>query len=169
MCPVAPQHLMFGLHFVNPVLSLWIVTLVHACSTYRSRRSSTWAVPLQQSRLGPRWRCIRFSSPGSSARCGRCCLILGSAWTQNGVHSEVVRFQRRKRVSWHVFQKLQAWCLNYRERLSSSRWDVEDLVLTHVAFSSLPLDIQGAGGGVSDLEVPNATQRLCGTAKAQYH
>lgn len=54
----------------------------------------------------------------------------------------------------------------YRESLSSGRWDVEDLVLTHVAFSGLPLDIQGTGGGVGDPEVPDATQRSCRTAKS---
>lgn len=54
---------------------------------------------------------------------------------------------------------------NYRESLSSGRWHVEDLVLTHVAFSRLPLDIQGTGGGVGDPEVPDATQRFCRTAR----
>lgn len=109
MCRVTPQHSIFALHFGNPLSSLWIVTLVSACSTYKSCRSLTWAVPLQQSRLGPRWRCIQCWSPGSSARCGRCCLILGSAGTRNGVHSKVVRLQRGKRVFWHVF--FEAWGL----------------------------------------------------------
>lgn len=42
---------------------------------------------------------------------------------------------------------------------SSSRYIV-DLVLADVALGSLPLDVQGAGGGVSDLEVPHSSQRL---------
>ncbi|TNN83037.1 hypothetical protein EYF80_006644 [Liparis tanakae] len=52
----------------------------------------------------------------------------------------------------------------YHLFVSSIYRDVEDLVMTHVAFSRLPLDIQGVGSGVGDTQVPNTTQRLWANA-----
>lgn len=43
---------------------------------------------------------------------------------------------------------------------SSSGGHIVDLVLAHIALGGLPLDVQGAGGRVSDLEAPHSTQRL---------
>lgn len=44
-------------------------------------------------------------------------------------------------------------------RPSGSR-HIEDVVVSDVALSSLPVDPQGAGGGVGDLQVLDSTQRL---------
>lgn len=62
------------------------------------------------------------------------------------------------------------WCFgtvfrNYHLLLSSSCRDKVDLVLTHITLSRFPLDIEGTGSGVSDLQVPNTTQRLWGKRK----
>lgn len=55
---------------------------------------------------------------------------------------------------------LPVWLQDYRLFWSSGCRDVVDLVLAHVALSGVPFDIESAGGGVRDLQVPNAPQRL---------
>lgn len=49
----------------------------------------------------------------------------------------------------------------HHQFISSSNRDVEDSVLTYVAVSRFPLNIKGAGSGITDTQVSNTTQRLC--------
>lgn len=44
---------------------------------------------------------------------------------------------------------------------SPTGWNVEDAVLADIALSGLPADLQGAGGGVTDLKVLDSAQSLC--------
>lgn len=44
---------------------------------------------------------------------------------------------------------------------ASGRGHVEDAVLPDVALRRFPAHLQGAGGGISDLEVLHSTQSLC--------
>lgn len=44
---------------------------------------------------------------------------------------------------------------------AAARRDVEDAVLADIAFCRLPAHLEGAGGGVRDLQVPHSAQSLC--------
>lgn len=45
---------------------------------------------------------------------------------------------------------------------SSRRWDVEDAVLSDAALRRVPAHVQGAGGGLGDLQVLHPAQSFCG-------
>lgn len=49
---------------------------------------------------------------------------------------------------------------------AAGRRDVEDAVLADVALRWLPAHLEGAGGGISDLQVLHSAQRLCQTQQA---
>lgn len=61
---------------------------------------------------------------------------------------------------------LLVWSQFYHLFWSSICRDVVDLILAHVALSRLPFDIESAGGGVGDLQVPHTPQRLYDKVKA---
>ena len=66
--------------------------------------------------------------------------------------------------SWYLFCRVRVHPVllqqTYRLLHASGGGHVVDLVLAHVALGGLPVDVQGAGGGVSHTQVPHATQRL---------
>ncbi len=55
---------------------------------------------------------------------------------------------------------LQVKMQSYHILLSSSSGGPDDDIFPYVSFSGIPADVQGAGGGIRNLQVPHKTQRL---------
>lgn len=62
-------------------------------------------------------------------------------------------------ICWGFF--FAAGAESYHFLLSSGNGHPDHDVFTHVSLGGLPADVQAAGGGVGDLQVPHEAQRPC--------
>lgn len=52
------------------------------------------------------------------------------------------------------------WPRSYHFLVSASSGHPDQDVFPHISLCGVPADVQGAGGGVGDLQVPHETQRF---------